>query len=387
LLHVLAIGLDKDLLAGRDTPVLRRQRLYAARLGWLGMIVFSGKGHPERIQHAPNFEAFATNSVRKPLCVPDAARIGVHLCRSRRVDVIVTQDPFATGLAGYAVKRLCGVPLVVHYHADFWGNRYWLAERPLNRCYDLIGRYVTRRADGIRVVSTRIRRALIAAGIEAARIVYASPPVEEDRLLARDPAREEALRRRLGLNGCPVLLYAGRLVPQKNLPLLIEAMRLVVERLPQVKLLMVGGGAERPHLEGFIKARGLTGHVILLPGLPYDELASVFHLASVFALPSNYEGMPKVLKEAAICGLPAVVTDISGADDLVIDGVSGYIVPPGDARSFAGRLLDLLGDPSRCRRMGEAARRHVLGRFGYERDIDGVVAGWQRLAGLSGGGP
>jgi phosphatidyl-myo-inositol dimannoside synthase len=166
----------------------------------------------------------------------------------------------------------------------------------------------------------------------------------------------------------------GRFVAQKGFPTLLRAWRLVVDRLPDSgpapQLTLVGDGPQRPRLEQLVADLGLDGYVRFTGALPRSGVASELQRAQVFALPVrtrlaglNPEGLGLAAVEAAACGLPVVVGRSGGAPETVLDGRTGFVVPPADHHALAGRLVELLTEPERSQAMGEAGRRFVIERF------------------------
>jgi glycosyltransferase involved in cell wall biosynthesis len=123
---------------------------------------------------------------------------------------------------------------------------------------------------------------------------------------------------------------------------------------------------------------GLDDTVVMYGPVPHAELPAYYALASVFAMSSAYEGVPRVLMEASAAGLPLVGFDRVGVADVITDGENGYLVPEGDIDGMAGRLVDLLNDPDTARRLGEVARDRSATRFSAEKNAEGIAAMWQQ---------
>lgn len=177
------------------------------------------------------------------------------------------------------------------------------------------------------------------------------------------------------------LVFVGRLAAVKGVPVLLEALARLRADDPEVTLTLVGDGPERGWIEARIAALGLAGAVTVTGYLGQGEVAAELAGSDIFVLPSFAEGVPVVLMEAMATGLPVVTTRIAGIPELVEDGVSGLVVPPGDAAGLAGALATLLADPALRDRMGAAGRAHVVA----EHDI-AKEAAWlgEILAGRAG---
>lgn len=164
--------------------------------------------------------------------------------------------------------------------------------------------------------------------------------------------------------GSERLLYVGRLAATKGLPILMEALAALTESYPDLELTVVGDGPERTAIEHEARRCGL-GRVIRFEG--YRSQAWVrdqLQRTDVFVLPSFAEGVPVVLMEAMASGVPVVATRIAGVGELVKDGISGYLVPPGDPIALRERIAELLDDRELRSRFGAA------GRAAVERDFD-----------------
>ena len=164
-----------------------------------------------------------------------------------------------------------------------------------------------------------------------------------------------------------VILSVGRLTPQKNQALLIDAFADVAGRTPDLLLVILGEGPERGRLLTRAKARGLADRV-LLPGFVLDP-SPYFRRASVFALSSDWEGLPTVLIEALAFGCQIVSTRCpTGPAEILADGTYGRLVPTADAAALGSAILDALRDP-----LPPALLRQRALDFSAERSVSRYV--------------
>jgi glycosyltransferase involved in cell wall biosynthesis len=163
----------------------------------------------------------------------------------------------------------------------------------------------------------------------------------------------------------PLVLAVGRLAPVKDYPLLLRSLARVKTRGVECRLVILGEGALLSELEACTRELGLADWV-RFPGRSAQP-QSFYRSADVFALSSRIEGMPNVLMEAQLFGLPAVTTSAGGAAEVVEDGQTGFVVDIGDEAAFAVALERLLLDPSLRARFGQEAHRRVLEKFSWDR--------------------
>ena len=173
-----------------------------------------------------------------------------------------------------------------------------------------------------------------------------------------DPARYAA-----AAGHDPVLLFVGRLAGVKGVPLLLEALAALAPAHPALRLRLIGDGPDRAALEARAIRLGLADRVEFLGYRSQSEVADALAGAQIFVLPSFAEGVPVVLMEAMAAGLPVITTQIAGIPELVDSGISGLLVPPGEAAPLARALDTLLTDPARRHAMGQAGRARVSADF------------------------
>ena len=342
------------------------------------MLVRTVGGRRYRLRPGPGFTVHATASRGRATFPLDAFVQGSGLHRAVGFDLVSTDDPMLCGLAGYLLKQRRRLPLSVQLAGVMLDNRYWLADRPLNRWLNLLGKWLVRRADSVRVVSTTERAKLIRLGVAPDRVWNLGWMGDFARFAAADGS---AARERL-LPGSyrQLVLFVGRLVKQKDLPTLLRAAFLVRRERPEVRFVLAGGGPEEPTARRLAEALGLGEGVLFLGPVAHAELPAYYAACDLFVLPSRYEGNARVLAEAAAAGRPAVTAEVSGARDTILDGSTGYVVPVGRPDLLAERTLELLADPARAAEMGRRARQHVLSLYGDERLLAGFADLWTTTA-------
>lgn len=162
------------------------------------------------------------------------------------------------------------------------------------------------------------------------------------------------------------VLTVGRLAPEKGQGLLIDAIALLRERGLDVHCTIVGDGPLRTRLQEAVLDLGLGDRVSLPGALPPAEVAARLRTSDIFCLPSFAEGVPISIMEAMAVGVPVVATNVGGVDELVVNGETGQLVPPGRADHLATAIADLLTDETLRARLVSAARARVV----RDHDLD-----------------
>lgn len=166
-------------------------------------------------------------------------------------------------------------------------------------------------------------------------------------------------------DGAGLLVAVARLHPQKALSVMLEAVALVEE---DAVLAIVGEGPSEDELRSRSAALGLGPRVRFLGWR--SDAADIVAAAEVFCLSSVWEAVPLAAQEAVLLGTPVVSTDVGGLDELITDGVSGRLVPPGDPRALAGALDEMLASEVDRKRLADRARSDYSMRFSRERILE-----------------
>jgi D-inositol-3-phosphate glycosyltransferase len=338
----------------------------------------SGRGVPEVEEVGPLIRVI---QVQAGPCAPvskdDLPRLlpqfagGVMGAGEGRYD-LVHAHYWLSGSAGRVVKRAWGILADAH------------EPEPPRR---LGGEHGVVRAADLILAPTPAEAAQLTElyGARADRVRVVPPGVDLARFRPR-PAEEA--RKRLGLSGHPVVLFVGRLQRMKGPDVAIgafeEARRARPDLLAEAVLVLVGGpsgpdpGSQVERLRRLARRAGIADRVRFLPPVPHADLGSLYAAADVVLMPSRSESFGLVALEAQASGVPVIASAVGGLRYVVADGESGFLVPAGDHRAFADRLLRLLGQPGLRARLATGAVRHSS-RFSWERTADLVLAVYGEL--------
>jgi glycogen(starch) synthase len=176
------------------------------------------------------------------------------------------------------------------------------------------------------------------------------------------------------------LLCLGRLVPQKRIELAILAMRQVVERYSEARLIIAGDGPERSRLEALADANGLGHAVEFLGSVSPSGVPALLDQSTLLLMPSSHEGLPLAAIEAQLVGRPVVATSVGGIPEIVRDEMTGFLVSGEESSAFSDAVLRALDDPGRLVKMGAEARRRALESFGQKKHNDEYQCLYDRLS-------
>jgi glycosyltransferase involved in cell wall biosynthesis len=360
-MKILMISTDKTLLgqAGVGDAVKRHQE-YARRVARLDILVLGGNGKVNQ---------FASNGQAIALPRWGAQQQAEKLFAQQQYNLIVCQDPFWTGSLGVVLKKKFQAKLIIHFHGDFFDNPYWLKEHRRHRWYKKMAEKNITHADSLRVVSDGIKQKLINRGIADYTIFKISTPVNLDQF--KMPAGDFTTKKK-------IVLTVGRIVKAKDFPTLIRAAGLVYQQVPDLEWQIIGDG---PLLEKFKRQTKSQPYITWLGLVDHQKLRNYYQQAMVVVMTSNNESFGKVFLEGAMAGLPAVATNTVGAQEIIDNGVSGYIVSIGDAPAVAERISYLLKTPAAAAQMGQAAYRTVTEKFGWQKNIEAIIGMWRQTVG------
>ena len=350
---------------------LRPEPAIRARLGWLGTTVAGhvrvAAAHPARYWRTL-VDAFGHRHRRAALShFVDAGHLAARLARE---DARHLHATFAHGPAAIAhqVHLLTGLPFSFAAHAKdiYVSDPEQLARRAAAAEFMLVCSESARTdlAGIVGPAADRIR--LHYHGVDALRF-HPGGTASDTPIAAGDrPPRGE----RPALGERPFrLLAAGRLVEKKGYPVLLDALTLLARDGHAVTCRIVGAGPLRADLEAKAKALGIAGTISFDGALSHEDVADAYRDADAFVqcslvLPDgDRDGVPNVVLEAMASGLAVIASDVAGIPEAVIDGMTGFLVPPSDPAAVADRIARLVESPTLAHRLGTAGRSRVLERF------------------------
>ncbi|MDQ1427734.1 MAG: alpha-maltose-phosphate synthase [Acidimicrobiaceae bacterium] len=309
-----------------------------------------------------------------------AGRAGAGALQPISVDLLMAADvggadvvhshTWYTNLGGHLAKQMHAIPHVVTTHS-LEPMRPWKRDQ-LGAGYEVskfCERTALEGADAVIAVSSGMRDDVlrIYPAIDPVRVTVIYNGVDATEY-EPDPGTDALVRHGIDPDR-QMVVFVGRITAQKGILELLAAARSLDS---SAQLVLCAAAPDNPAIEEAVRAAvsglrasGRNGVVWIDTALPRDETIQVLSHASVFVCPSQYEPFGLVNIEAMACGAPVVATATGGIPEIVVDGVTGYLVPPGPdfASDLAERINDLLRDPALGRRFGHAGRQRVLDHF------------------------
>ena len=368
--------------AGHDVEVFTSAYKGAGDHVFAGIPVHRFRYFPRRWENLTHEETAPDRMKRSflyrlmPLPFVLAGMIAIwRLCRRRPYDVIHVHWPLPLALFGWAAQRARPTPLVT----TFYGVELRWVKSSLRFLKRFIA-WSAGRSDRVVAISSYTAaelRELTDVPVEVIPYTAALPPAAGSPSARRDGPR--------------TVLFVGRLVERKGVAHLIEALTRLRSPSP-VRLVIVGDGAERPRLEALAQRLGVTDRVVFRGKISDVELQRAYQAADVFVLPSTLdargdtEGLGVVLLEAMNYAVPVIASRVGGITDIVADGESGILVPPGDTVALAAAIDRMLADPDLARRYGAAGRTRLTRDFSWDAITRRWDAVYRSVAGLKRGG-
>ncbi len=289
-----------------------------------------------------------------------------------KVTCLVCQSPYE-GFVGSMVKKVARffgrkIALIVESHGDFEKSMFLHRQVYFSAAYkwlmQLAAKHALRNSDSCRAISNATKDQLKVWGCHNEVVQF---PAWTDIDLFVEAGSDTKVR------SSPQVLFAGVLTPIKGTHHLIRAFAAASSNYPSAELIIVGRAENRGYvdeLDRLVKQLNLTSRVRFIGEVSQSELARLMAEADLFVLPSLSEGLGRVIFEAMASGKPVISSKVGGIPDIVEDGVTGFLVPPGDEEGLAERLNWALGHPEKLKDMGLQARARVSSIFSTQRYVD-----------------
>lgn len=349
-----------------------------ASRGYPIFVVSSGHGpRTEKIKE-DRVEVFRISSLPIPFYPryyfsPFAYFFLAPLWKEIKPDIIHVQDHFfiCWALIEYARKNSIPVIGTNHFHPDNLLHYLNLPPKIGNILKNLLWKHfngVFGQVDVITTPSKTARNILIENGFNQ-EIHVISNGIDLNKFKPRSPYEIREVIKKYRLEGeDKKILFVGRLDKEKNIPVLIHALKLINKEIA-AKLLICGFGSEENHLKELARRSGLEDKVLFLGRIPDEDLIKIYNGVDLFATASTVELQSLVVMEAMASGLPVVSSESMALPELVVDGVNGFTFPPGNSRIAADRILKILNNPELAKQMSKKSLEFIQ-NHDFEKTLD-----------------
>ncbi len=309
-----------------------------------------------------------------------------EVAREVRPDILHAHSPVLDAIPALRVGRRLGIPVVYEVRA-FWEDAaadHGTAREggPRYRLTRALETFALRRAGHVTTICDGLKRDIVARGIPERRVTVI-PNAVDLAAFDFDTPPDLALKSRLGLEGRTVVGFIGSFYAYEGLDLLLAAMPRILERMPQVRLLLVGGGPQEQPLKALADSLDLSEKVVFAGRVPHQEVQRYYSIVDVFAYPRHSMRLTDLVTplkplEAMAQGRLLVASDVGGHKELIRDGETGVLFHAGDAASLTDAIVRLLAQRERWPQLREQGRRFVE----RERNWAGSVARYRDVFGL-----
>jgi PEP-CTERM/exosortase A-associated glycosyltransferase len=369
----------------RTLSLLREQR----KLGWETFHLTSpkhvdGKAPEEDIDGWHFYRTLAAKSAMDGWPVFRETRLMrrleerlIEVAQHVRPHILHAHSPVLNAIPALRVGRLLGLPVVYEVRA-FWedaavdhgttreGSLRYRASRALET-------WAFKRAGRITTICEGLRADILARGIAPEKVTVIPNAVDIE---AFDPGGEpdEALKARLGLSGCTLIGFIGSFYAYEGLDLLLDAFPRILARLPDARLLLVGGGPREAALKARADRPEIAGKIVFTGRVPHEEVQRYYDLIDVLAYPRHSMRLTELVTplkplEAMAQGRLLVASDVGGHRELIRDGETGVLFRAGDAASLAETLARLLARREKWPELRRAGRRYVVEERNWAKSV------------------
>jgi|GEM_PF-1491884 len=267
--------------------------------------------------------------------------------------------------ASSIVKKITGIPLIHTAHLTEEGPEF-----------PIIGAEFNKGVDKVIAVSNFINNHLQQTGLLESKIELIYHGVNSNEWNGRIP--NKSLKYSLGIKeGERVVMCVARLYPIKGIHHVIEAVPIILEKGNNIKVVFVGDGAYRQEYKKLAEDIGVKNKVLFLGAR--DNIEELLSIADVFCLSSTNEALSFAILEAMAEGVPVVATKVGGIPEVVVNQVTGLLIPPGNIQGLANSINHLLEDKSMSKKLGANAKKRIEEHFRFDRMLGQTFATYERV--------
>jgi PEP-CTERM/exosortase A-associated glycosyltransferase len=369
----------------RTKAIIEQQR----KLGWETLQVTSAKHHIAKaeIEEIDGLVFYRSAPIKAWLAkLPVLNQWAIVLSLEKRLDDIILQhkpdilqahSPALNGWAALKAAKKHNLPLVYECRA-FWedaavdhgtasegGLRYYLTK--------MLETYIFKQANAITTICEGLRADIISRGIAPEKITVIANAVDIEKF-TYGVAADQTLKIQLGLQNKIVLGFIGSFYAYEGLPLLLEALPIILQKQPAIRLLLVGGGPQEALLKQKVQELGLEQDVIFTGRINHEQVQGYYNQVDIFIYPRLSMRLTELVTplkplEAMAQGRLVVASDVGGHKELIVEGITGCLFKAGDKHALANTVLNLLDAPENWDAMRKAGRSFVEQQRNWPRSV------------------
>ena len=356
------ISTDRKLFE-ENSAVKRRVVEYGKLVEDLHIIVFNKDFRFEKRLIGNNISVYPTNSKNKLFYIFDAIKIGRKIVEnwkskvedsSNKNNILVTcQDPFETGFVGWVIAKSKKTKLHLQVHTDFLTLDFQTTS-VLNKIRSQLAMFLIIQADGVRVVSERIKKSILSWKLKKEEKLSVLPIFVDIEKIKNTEIRFDLHKKYLQFDF--IIFTASRFEKEKNLLMMIDIMKEVVKKYPKIGLVVVGEGSQKDILNKKIYKEKMQNNIFVDNW--QKDLISYYKTSDLFLFTSNYEGYGMVLLESAVAGCPILTTNVGLVGSVLKEG-SVEVCTRKNKRCFIKKILNLVENKNLLEEMTIKAKQDV----------------------------
>lgn len=282
---------------------------------------------------------------------PSLIHKAINIIRKKNINLVQTHG-YKSNILGCLLKIVYGIPWIAFAHGYTSENLKMIS-------YKKIDLFCYRFADKAVAVSNSLKKSLIKNGVRESKVTTIHNAMDMDDLIHCKSAQH--IRKELGLSDTEkVIGVIGRLSPEKGQKVFLKAFKILAENLHDIKAIIIGDGQEESSLKNYCASNGLKNKVIFTGYR--DNIADYYQIMNLVVIPSYSEGLPNVLLEAMVLGIPVLATRVGGICE-VLSNNDGVLLRPGDHIEMANEMLALLNDEDRRTSYKMKSQDIIFSRF------------------------
>ena len=283
--------------------------------------------------------------------------------------------------AGLKAARKTGIPFILEVNAPvaFERTRYSYLQMKFPRLARYYEKKICSNADHVFTVSSALKEFLIKErGVSREKITVTPNAIDPEKFKTF-PSGDE-IRQKLNLNRHLIVGFIGSLREWHGVDILMKVIPSVIQHHSHCHFLIVGRGELEENFRQFIHEHNFQDRVTLTGWVPHEEIPQYIAAMDITLMPnSNFYGSPMKVFEYMAVGKPTVAPRLGPLEEVIIDGVNGVLVTPGDDADLSRAILDLLNDPEKRQQMGAKAREHILSNFSWRQNAEKVLRVYHQL--------